>query len=668
MVASAYDAKKDGIYYNFYGNEATVTFKDYEYNSYSGAVVIPASVTYNSRTYNVTRIDNDAFRDCSDLTSVTIGNSVKHIGANSFCYCSGLTSVIIGNSVTTIDNSAFYGSSSLTSITIPNSVTRIGESVFSGCSSLTSVSIGNSVTSIGNSVFSGCSCLTSITIPGSVTTIGYMAFYNCSSLTSVAIPNSVTSIGNSAFYGCNSLNSVTIPNRVTSIGSYTFYDCSSLTSVTIPNSVTSIGDWAFYDCSSLTSVTIPNSVTSIGHYAFYFCSGLTSVTIPNSVTSIGKQAFYSCSGLTSVTIPNSLTSIGEEAFYYCSGINTIYITDLSAWCNFYTNTTSSPIFSSYYHLYLNGEEISHLTIPENTTRLGNYVFYGCRYITSVTIPNSVMTIGESAFENCYNMETLRLPEELKIIKKATFRGCSSLKSVTIPGSVEFIYQEAFANCSGLESVKALPENPPFLYDNSFSYYNIPLYAPETAIETYKSTNPWSKFAQFFTLDGSEVVPKQCSKPTITYANGQLKFESETEGVEFKSSIRDTDINDYTASIINLTATYTITVYATKAGYENSEVATATLCWIDVEPQTEGLIDEDAVAEVKAQPVLIQSQGGTISIQGAAEGTNVSVYSVNGMLQGSAIATQGLATIETTLHPGSVAIVKIGEKTIKVVIK
>ena len=143
-----------------------------------------------------------------------------------------------------------------------------------------------------------------------------------------------------------------------------------------------------------------------------------------------------------VVIPASVT------YNLCSGINTIYITDLSAWCNFYTNTTSSPIFSSYYHLYLNGEEISHLTIPENTTRLGNYVFYGCRYITSVTIPNSVMTIGESAFENCYNMETLRLPDELKIIKKATFRGCSSLKSVTIPGSMEFIYQEAFANCSG----------------------------------------------------------------------------------------------------------------------------------------------------------------------------------------------------------------------------
>ena len=353
----------------------------------------------------------------------------------------------------------------------------------------------------------------------------------------------------------------------------------------------------------------------------------------------------------------------------CNRINSIFITDLSAWCNLYINT-SSPIFTSNYHLYLNEVEINHLTIPGNITKLGNYVFSRCSYITSVTIPNNISIIGESAFENCSNIETLKLPDELQIIRKATFKGCSSLKSVTIPATVEFIYQEAFADCYSLESVRALSETPPFLYDNSFSNYNIPLYAPENAIETYKNTNPWSKFSQFITLDGSEIIvdPKQCATPTISYKNGQLSFESETEGVEFKASIRDTDIKDYSASLINLTATYTITVYATKAGYENSEVATGTLCWIDVAPQTEGIVNEDAVMEVKAMPVLIQSQGGAISIQGAAEGTPIAVYDIEGKQYGSTIAEKDRATITTSLRPGSIAVVKIGEKSVKVAIK
>ena len=81
-----------------------------------------------------------------------------------------------------------------------------------------------------------------------------------------------------------------------------------------------------------------------------------------------------------------------------------------------------------------------------------------------------------------------------------------------------------------------------------------------------------------------------------------------------------------------------------------------------------LTDEDAVAEVKAMPVMIQTQGSTIAVQRADKGTNVSVYSVNGMLQGSAIADEGIAILNTSLQSGSVAVVKIGEKSVKVLMK
>ena len=201
------------------------------------------------------------------IQKVIIEKGVTNIGNNAFIDCSGLTSIAIPNSVTSIGNSAFGRCSSLTSITIPNSVTSIGEWAFSE-SGLTSVNIHNSVTSIGERAFIYCSGLTSITIPNSVTSIGDGAFADCSSLTSITIPNSVTSIGERAFIYCSGLTSITIPNSVTSIGDGAFADCSGLTSITIPNSVTSIGGSAFSDCSSLTSIAIGNSVTGIGAYAF----------------------------------------------------------------------------------------------------------------------------------------------------------------------------------------------------------------------------------------------------------------------------------------------------------------------------------------------------------------------------------------------------------------
>ena len=146
------------LYYNLdhTNRTAEVTYQStYSSQNYSGLTTanIPASVSYNSRTYSVTSIGAWAFYFCENLTSVTIPNSVTSIGAIAFYGCSSLTSVTIPNSVISIGDSAFYHCSSLTSIVIPNSVTSIGLMAFDGCSSLTSVVIPNSVTSIGSCAF-----------------------------------------------------------------------------------------------------------------------------------------------------------------------------------------------------------------------------------------------------------------------------------------------------------------------------------------------------------------------------------------------------------------------------------------------------------------------------------------------------------------------------------
>ena len=269
----------DGIWFNFDSDNLTaeVTYQGSSVQKYSGAVVIPETVTYNDKTYTVTSIGEDAFYGCRGLTSVTIPNSVTSIGEDAFLYVPNI--VYSGQATGSpwgamsvngyVEGWLVYKDSSkkellacstavIGEITIPNSVTSIGDHAFhdfSNCSGLTSVTIGNNVTSIGDFAFSGCTGLTSVTIPNSVTSIEHDAFSGCSSLTSIEIPNSVTSIGSGAFCECSSLTSVTIPNSVKSIGEYAFCDCISLTSVTIPNSVTIIGgDAAFYGCSSLSKI------------------------------------------------------------------------------------------------------------------------------------------------------------------------------------------------------------------------------------------------------------------------------------------------------------------------------------------------------------------------------------------------------------------------------
>ena len=427
--------------------------------------------------YNITSVGGRVFKDCSSLTEI-IWNAANFVDISFDFYeenaalfyniCSQITSFTFGDSVKHIPAYMCYGMNNLTSITIPNSVTTIGELAFAGCSSLTSV-----------------------TIPNSVTSIGEYAFYDCYGLTSITIPNSVTSIGEQAFAGCFALSSVTILNGVTSIEWGTFQSCFNLTSVAIPNSVTSIGDYAFEDCSGLTSITIPNSVTTIGWGAFYGCPSLTSVvwnaencadfswedgndapfynirsqitsfTFGDSVQHIPAYLCYEMDNLTSMNIPNSIMSIGDSAFIGCTNFKSI------TWNAKSCNDFSTPSASLFYD---SRSQITSFTFGDSVQHIPAYLCDGMNNLTSITIGNSVTSIGNSAFS-----------------------GCAGLREISLGSQVKTIGAEAFALCPRIYEVTCLAPEPPVAELSSFTNYDAYFHAPCDAQRYYSVDPVWKNF-------------------------------------------------------------------------------------------------------------------------------------------------------------------------------
>ena len=354
-----------------------------------------------------------------------------------------------------------------------------------------------------------------------------------------------------------------------------------------------------------------------------------------------------------------MTSIGSGAFYECSGLKKVIVKDIEAWYGIKFDGSFSNPLTYAKHIYSDEDtEITNLVIPNSVTSIVDYAFSGCSGLTSVTIPNSVTSIGKEAF-----------------------RYCSGLTSVTIGSGVTSIGLNAFDRVD-IPTVISLIENPFTITGKTsllrtFSqntFNNATLYVPKGTIDKYKATDGWKDFVFMEEGEGPGgdtpeppiPEPQKCEKPTISYENGKLTFSCATEGATCQYSITDTDIKAGSGNDVQLGVTYNISVFATKLGYENSETATATLCWIDQQPKTEGITN--GIANIPAQAVLIQAVGGAINVQGCDDGERIGVYSINGCQVGTSVSQNGTATINTTLQPGSVSIVKIGQKSVKVMMK
>ena len=421
LSAAAYDFESAGIYYNITGNNTVeVTYSDRDYNTYSGSISVPETVTNNGTEYSVTTIGVSAFKG------------------------SAVTSVSMPESITSIDYDAFYECENLESVTLPESLTTLGSDAFYFCKSLKAVKIPSGVTAILGSCFSECSSLESVIIPEGVTTIGEYAFYSCELLKTIKIPSKVTAIPGSCFCGCSSLESVTIPEGVTTIGEYAFFGCNHK-ELTLPSTVTMIESGAFVSNNRFQSITC-NATTppSLGENVFGY-NAFATVKVPLSSIATYRQAegwknFTNYYG--GEVINNGITyRINEKEAMVAAAEATLTEANIPSSVEFEGN--QYPVIKINENVFSGNTNLTVVTLPDGLVEIGNYAFSGCQNLESVAFPESLTTLGDYAFSSCKSLKTIKIPSGVTTIPDQCFNGCSSLESVTIPEGVTTIGDRAF---------------------------------------------------------------------------------------------------------------------------------------------------------------------------------------------------------------------------------
>ncbi len=379
------------------GFGATFIEEIYDLETGSGVLKFDAAVT---------RIPNEAFSSCTNLTAINLPTTIKYIGDESFLNCKNLEEITIHAGVITVGTDAFKGcrakaliecsnacfkNAGFTEVIIGDNVLFLGDYAFNSCPYMERVTLGAKVVRIGWSAFEKCDKLRNVfikdidawnnikfdsyasplinganlyvngklfeewVVPNSMTEV-YDVFRNCQSIKKVVLHDKVTSIAHAAFQNCANLESINIPNSVTSMGNGTFENCVSLKSIVIGNHVEKVCLSTFRNCTSLTDVTIGSRVTSIGFEAFYGCEKLQNLTMGKRVESIGESAFYNCYELKKVVIPSGVTTIGKYAFYNCRSLRHI---DCQA-------DTPPQIEKYSYPFYVKGIVQPYISVPRDS--------------------------------------------------------------------------------------------------------------------------------------------------------------------------------------------------------------------------------------------------------------------------------------------------------------
>ncbi len=502
----AYSFEADGIYYQInYEDNSTVSVTYNDEVEYTGAIVIPSTVTHDGTTYTVTNIGYRAF-DSSSIVSVDMPNSITDISSRAFFDCSLLTEIVIPESVTTIGSEAFLGCSGINKpVVIPDGVVEIPFALFSDCTNLPSLTIGANIKYITTGALNGCSNLKELIIEDSdeplviqwgnnansvidkytgleTAYVGRnfgdtdisgelrsgLGLINAPSLKSVTFGEKVTAIYASSAWNCTNLETVSFGSNLMLIDYGAFSGTSKLTSIEFPNTLKSIGDAAF-DRSGITGeLVLPDGLESIGESAFNECTGISGdLVLPINLKTIGKSSFYGCTGITGVVLPDALTSLGKEAFSGCSALSSLTIgTALPEF-----SLTSIKDCTGLKEVIFKDSEIpitvdgSEVNTPYNieTAHIGRDIsvvmngfglyglFQNCVTLRNVTIGDKVTALSDYAFDGCTGLTSIDIPDSVTKIGSSAFSGCTGLTSLTLPDGVTDIGYSTFST-SGLKSI------------------------------------------------------------------------------------------------------------------------------------------------------------------------------------------------------------------------
>ena len=233
-------------------------------------------------------------------------------------------------------------------------------------------------------------------------------------------------------------------------------------------SVVEIGNLAFNSCWGLTSITLPEGLQTISSYSFAKCTSLTEITIPSTVTEIRECAFEGCSDLKTVTFGKvTATELMSNVFRDCKALTAVNVDNIQSWFNIqFFNDTSNPV--SYAHnLYVGGQLLTDIVIPEGTVKINKYMFHGCESLKNITMPESLETIGEYSFEYCNAIESLEFSKGLKVIEQHAFRDCSNITNLVFNEGIETIGDYSFTGCNGLTEL-SIPSTVNYLGESAFS--------------------------------------------------------------------------------------------------------------------------------------------------------------------------------------------------------
>ncbi|MBQ8763589.1 MAG: leucine-rich repeat protein [Clostridia bacterium] len=512
----------NGFRYKIIDEEAAITAR----SSVTGDITIPNEI----EGYPVTSIMHSAFRNCTELTSITIPETVKSIGDGVFSGASSLEKIIVDSKNPCFSNDEqgvlfnkdktelihYPSGKSNNKYAIPDTVVTIADTAFDDCDKLTHITIGKSVKNLDTDYFRKTNNLEVITVSNenehfSSDSCGILFNREKTKLlfcpkqnkeTEYEIPETVLSVSDKAFYENQNLVFLIISDSVVDIGTEAFRCCDELTKVIIGNSVNKISRHAFYDCCNLKEAIIGNSVKSIDENAFSGCESLLSIAIPSSVEGIGTYAFSECTNINEFTVsPDNKFYSNDEygvlfnkekteliQFPYGCSLTEYYIPDsvITVYntlgnCEHITigksvNNENSSLWQS--------KTIKTITVSDENNYFSNDEYgvlfnknkseilkFPCENSnTKYPIPNGVTAIGVNAFSGCCNLENVIIPNSVTNIKSGAFSDCYNITDVKLPTNLLSIGNYAFDSCDSMKKI-TIPKSVTNIGEFAFGFTN-----------------------------------------------------------------------------------------------------------------------------------------------------------------------------------------------------